>query len=137
MYLGSLMTCLIWQFAEEECHAFENKLITKLLHLESCKLTINFFWQGCREINLRIRVDLEIGNMVQLFILAFSKDWRNLSKARKPVNCRVETLTQTTHIGLLLFLPHHAASDQNNICGSNKPPFHNHFKKFCKYLILA
>lgn len=84
LYLGFLMTYLIWQFSEEECHTVENKQITKLLHLESCKIIINIvFGGGCEEINLRIRVELEIGNMVQYYILALPRELKELIQSHK------------------------------------------------------
>lgn len=41
------------------------------------------FWEGCEEINLRIRVELEIGNMVQYYILALLRELKELIQSYK------------------------------------------------------
>ena len=92
-----------------------------VIHLEISELLSFYIWsfaklliffdKGMGRLILELNWKLEIW-----FNLSFwhcPENWRTLSKAPQPVNCRTENLTQTTRLGLVLFLPHHAASHQN------------------------
>lgn len=71
-------------------HTFENQWVIKLLHLEFCKtIDTEFFGKGL-EVNWRLEI--------WPFILALSRELKELIQNYKPVNCIAEFLTQTTHL---------------------------------------
>lgn len=79
-------------------HTFENQWVMKLLHLEFYKtVDTEFLWQRCEEINPSV---LEVNWRLEIwpFILALSRELKELIQNYKPVNCIAEFLTQTTHL---------------------------------------